>query len=390
MQVRYAVSMGLAGLGVLAVVATAPALMGAQASPAELARLEKAQSQEAKAQAEKKAQAEATAKAEHEAQQQAEKAKVVVREKSGPVVVEVEEGDQPERRVVVREGPGPMWVGEGGPRLGIRVRDVGKDDVAKYKLPGLTGVVVEEVTTESAAEKAGVKQGDVVMQLDGETIRSAMQLTRIVRETAPGRAVKLNVMRDGKRMDLEATPAGGGDPMTFVIDRERIRGDVQKQMQELREQLRPAPRMAPVPRPVPEPAPGEPPPRWRQEQPERLFEFFGPGEGPMAFAFAGRGRLGVTVQELTPDLATYFGVKDGVLVSSVQADTPAAKAGVKAGDVITSVDDKAVTRSSELIQALRDKDGEVTIGVTRDKKAMTLKTTLEKPKAPTVTRRIRA
>jgi membrane-associated protease RseP (regulator of RpoE activity) len=387
MKVRHSVSIGLAGLGVLAVVATAPALMGAQAGPADLARLEQEQTQEAKAQAEKKAQAEAKARAEHDAQ---ERAKVIVREKSGPVVVEVQEGDQPDRRVIVREGAGPLWVGEGGPRLGIRIRDVGKDDVAKYKLASQAGVVVEEVTKESAAEKAGVKQGDVVMQLDGEAIRSAMHLTRLVRETAPGRSVKLGVMRDGKRMDLDATPSGGGDPMTFTIDRDRIRADVEKEMQALREKMRSAPRMERAPMPEPEPAPGEPPLRWRMEQPERLFEFFGQGEGPMAFAFSARGRLGVTVQELTPELAAYFGVKDGVLVSGVQADTPAAKAGLKAGDVITSVDDKAIARSSELVQALRDKDGEVTIGVTRDKKAMSLKATIEKPKAPTVTRRIRA
>jgi len=88
------------------------------------------------------------------------------------------------------------------------------------------------------------------------------------------------------------------------------------------------------------------------------------------------------VQELTPELAAYFGVKDGLLVSAVQADTPAAKAGIKAGDVIGTVDGKGVITSSELIKELADKEGEVTIGVTRDKKPLSLKATLEPRKAP--------
>jgi serine protease Do len=95
-----------------------------------------------------------------------------------------------------------------------------------------------------------------------------------------------------------------------------------------------------------------------------------------------RGRLGVNVQELTPDLAAYFGVKDGLLVNSVRADTPAARAGIKAGDVIGTVNGKAVTTPDELIKELADKEGEVALGVTRDKKPLPLKATLEPRKAP--------
>jgi serine protease Do len=111
------------------------------------------------------------------------------------------------------------------------------------------------------------------------------------------------------------------------------------------------------------------------------LQFFGDGASNFVFSM-GRGRLGVNVQELTPDLAAYFGVKDGLLVSAVQADTPAAKAGIKAGDVIGSVNGKTVLSPAELVRELADKDGEVTIGLTRDKKALSLKATLEPRKAP--------
>jgi len=141
------------------------------------------------------------------------------------------------------------------------------------------------------------------------------------------------------------------------------------------------------------PAPGQPVPpggafRWRQGVPlpapeGDVLQWFGEGGAPGNFTFMlGRGRLGVNIQELTPELAAYFGVKDGLLVNSVQADTPAAKAGLKAGDVIGTVNGKAVTTPNELIKELADKDGEVAIGVTRDKKPLSLKATLEPRKTP--------
>jgi len=91
----------------------------------------------------------------------------------------------------------------------------------------------------------------------------------------------------------------------------------------------------------------------------------------------------VRAQELTPELAKYFGVSDGVLVSGVDADTPAAKAGLKAGDVITAIDGKVVKSPGELVAQLAGKQGEVTMSVTRDKTALTLKATLEPPRMRT-------
>ncbi len=67
----------------------------------------------------------------------------------------------------------------------------------------------------------------------------------------------------------------------------------------------------------------------------------------------GRGRLGVTVQPLTPQLAAYFGVKDGLLITSVRDESPAAAGGLKAGDVITTVNGTSVTTQSDLIHVLR-------------------------------------
>ena len=103
--------------------------------------------------------------------------------------------------------------------------------------------------------------------------------------------------------------------------------------------------------------------------------------GAMIPRISPRGRLGVQTNDLTPQLAEYFGAKDGgVLVTSISKDSPAEKAGLKAGDVITSVNGEHVRHADELIDGLRDsKSAEVTIGILRDKKESSVKATIEQP-----------
>ena len=106
--------------------------------------------------------------------------------------------------------------------------------------------------------------------------------------------------------------------------------------------------------------------------PPRMFEFDD---------LLGRssGRLGITVDDLSSQLAEYFGAKDGVLVTSVTAGSVAAKAGLKAGDVITSVNGSDVMSPANLrrrIGRLTDSE-DVTLGIVRDRKPLTLKGKLE-------------
>jgi len=305
--------------------------------------------------------------------QQAEKPKVekqtiTVHKSTGgePVVVTVEgePGQNPKVMTHMLQGEPMIAALGGGPRLGIQIRDLGKEDLAKFKISSQNGVVVDEVMKDAAAEKAGVKAGDVVVQFDGENVRSAAQLTRLVRETVAGRTVKMGVIRDGKRMDLDVAPAEAEDVFNLAVAGEGL--------PKLERNLEVVPERGQVYRfERPTPSPGGTL-TWNERA---------PATGNFVFS-TGRGRLGVNVQELTPELAAYFGVKDGLLVNGVQADTPAAKAGIKAGDVIGTVNGKAVVTSSELIEELAGKEGEVTIGVTRDKKALSLKATLEPRKAP--------
>lgn len=237
-----------------------------------------------------------------------------------------------------------VFVGGGG-RLGVSIRDVDKADVEREKLAGVWGAAIEEVRSGSPAEKAGLKAGDVLIEYDGERIRSARQLTRLVSETPEGRSVKAAAMRAGKRLDVDLTP----EFASRALLSERARADLESLGHDLRLKIQP--------------------------EIERLRDLY--VEPPLAFEFGGRiqtGRLGVSAQDLTPQLAEYFGVKDGVLVSAVTGDSVAAKAGLKAGDVITAIDGSPVASVADVRRRVeRLDDGEdFTIAISRDRKALTL------------------
>src|SRR5207253_2107709 len=91
-------------------------------------------------------------------------------------------------------------------------------------------------------------------------------------------------------------------------------------------------------------------------------------------------RIGVSTQSLTKQLADYFGAKDGgLLITSVNDNSPAAKAGLKAGDVITAVDGEKVTSSGDVSRAINKKqDGDVTLTILRDRNTRTITLTPEK------------
>ncbi|MGH9163563.1 MAG: S1C family serine protease [Vicinamibacteraceae bacterium] len=94
--------------------------------------------------------------------------------------------------------------------------------------------------------------------------------------------------------------------------------------------------------------------------------------------------MGVSVQPLTPQLAEYFGVKSGVLIFSVEADSPAAKAGLRAGDVVTAVEGRAVEDVAAIRRAVRDLDNrDATLSVTRDGQSRSVKVTFPEPAWPT-------
>jgi serine protease Do len=259
-----------------------------------------------------------------------------------------------------------------GSRLGVMVSDLpstrqpsqaNADSLRAGDQPQ-TGVRIDEVVQDSPAEQAGIKAGDVVVEYDGERVRGARQFTRLVQETPEGRSVKIGVLRDGKRETVDATPDQGSEIGEWGSG---FRGfDSDAFMRRLPEFDF----------------------RYEDREPRR-FEYRLP-EGfripaPGSRMPSSRGRLGVSVQSITPELSEYFGAKNGgALVSRVTPESAASKAGLKAGDVITAINGRSIRDSDDLVREIEDSDpstspgasGEVTIVILRDKKEMTLKASL--------------
>ena len=265
----------------------------------------------------------------------------------------------------VAHGQTSIWTGDGeaqivelfggSSRVGLSVRDVEDEDVKGTK-PATPGALVSEVHDDTPAATAGFKTGDVIVEFDGERVRSARQFVRLVQETPSGRKVQAGVMRDGQRVTLSVTPRESDRSHAFHKLRD---------LQDFGRAFRYRPPSPPAPpkyndlRPVPPPRP----PRVREF--DDYYDVFGRSSS----------RLGISVDELSDQLASYFGTKQGVLVTTVRDDSPAAKAGIKAGDVITSVNGSPIVAPSDLRRRIQqiDDGGEFTIELVRDKKTITVK-----------------
>jgi len=228
----------------------------------------------------------------------------------------------------------------GGTWLGVRLEEVTAEKAKELKLAGEYGVILKDVEENSPAAKAGVAKGDVILEFAGEKVRGAAHLRRLVRETPAGRSVTLLVSRAGQTKTLsaklEARPGGA-----FTL-----------------------PEMPAMPPMLP-------------DFDIRIPEF--------DFGWRARGaRLGISADELTPQLAQYFGVKQGkgILVREVVVGSAAEKAGLKAGDVIVQVDGQDVDTVGKLRRALAGEKEtkearKVTLTIVRDKREQTLTVELE-------------
>jgi S1-C subfamily serine protease len=237
---------------------------------------------------------------------------------------------------------------DGSSWLGVETHEVTADKAKELKLSAERGVVLGKIVPDSPAAKGGLKENDVVTEINGQRVEGAAQFRRMIHEIPAGRSIQLTVWRDGRTQTVSATLGKS-------------------------EERRHAIKMA-TPRPgtfafrIPE-IPDIPSMEWNGNM---LF-----GGGP---------RLGIDAEDLSGQLGAFFGAPDGegILVREVNSGSPAEKAGVKAGDVITSLNGERIRTIGELREKLSakrdDKDRTVKLGVLRNKSEVSL--TVELP-APT-------
>ncbi|HVN20552.1 MAG TPA: PDZ domain-containing protein [Dongiaceae bacterium] len=222
--------------------------------------------------------------------------------------------------------------------LGVDIADVTKERLSALKLNDEKGVEVTMVDQDAPAGKAGIKEHDVILTMNGTSIESGAQLRRMIHETPPGRMVTLGLSRDGQPLTLKVQLA-----------------DKQKEMGSW-------------------PKPGD---IHVNIPPMHIPDIDIPAMNMVVVTSSARS--GLMVENITPQLGEFFGVKDGngVLVRSVEKGSRAERAGFHAGDVIIKVNGHAVHDTSDFSHAVNSRSGDsVSVGVMRDKKEQTVNLSL--------------
>lgn len=228
--------------------------------------------------------------------------------------------------------------------LGLGVKEIDANRAKELKLKEEHGVEVSYVDEDAPAGKAGVKVSDVVLEYNGQRVEGKEQFIRIVGETPVGRQVKLSIIRQGAPMTLTATIARRSNSMVTARSARKIADDVRLEAEKLR---------------------------------SRIQEEWG-ANMPRPYMGWSNGRLGVEAESLSDQLATYFGVKEGVLVRSVLKGSAAETAGIKAGDVIVKFDNSKVATPREIatqLRAARQKKS-IPLQLMRERKEMSLEVNL--------------
>lgn len=219
--------------------------------------------------------------------------------------------------------------------LGVSLADLDAARAKELHLPSVDGAEIKEVFPDSPAAKAGLKPGDVIVRFHGQEVISVRELTRMVREEPPNRTVAMSVMR-------------GGRPVSFTVQIGRMNAASRR----IGAEAWPAIEIPPMPNfhvSIP-PMPAMPvAPEISLDGAQPLFRLVHPSAAI----------LGIAVEDITGQLAHYFGVNadHAVLVRSVAAGGIADTAGLRAGDIILSLGDTKIGSVQALYSAIRQHEG---------------------------------
>ncbi len=223
--------------------------------------------------------------------------------------------------------------------LGVDIADVTTERLSALKLKEEKGVEVTMVDQDAPAGKAGIKEHDVILTMNGSSVESGAQLRRMIHEMPPGRVVSFGLSRDGQPMTVKVQLADKHSEFAFHGPKP---GDIHVNIPEI-----------------------------------HIPDIDIPSINMVVVTQSERS--GLMVENITPQLGEFFGVKNGngVLVRSVEKGSRAEKAGIRAGDVIVKVNDQPVHDTSDFTHAVRSRNGNsVSVGVMRDRKEQNLNLTL--------------
>ncbi len=231
--------------------------------------------------------------------------------------------------------------------LGVNIRDLDDHAARALGLKSTTGVEVTAVDHDAPAGKAGLHLRDVILTVDGKPVTSALQFRETMKAFPPNKIVELGIVREGK-------------PMKFAI---KLADRLKLQQQAWLQHFSVAPpQLGNTFSSVSSKQGGSPGGDDDSDDSEQLV-------------LTRPYRIGAVLDSLGPQLAAYFGVKDGtgMLVKNVDPDSPAAQAGLQAGDVVLKLNDDTITTPMDWIRAMRKvEDKPIQLTIMRNKRAETL------------------
>ncbi|MDO9547824.1 MAG: PDZ domain-containing protein [Candidatus Marinimicrobia bacterium] len=207
--------------------------------------------------------------------------------------------------------------------LGVGISEITPSIRREAGLKDQTGILINAVYDNSPAEDADLKESDIILKYDGKSVQYVDELVEMVQNTHPKSKVKLEIFRDGKTIDKKVAIG-------------------------------------------------------KKKNYERHYSL--PYRQKIRISHD-RPYLGAQVQDLSKDLAEYFQVEEykGVVITEVVAGSPAEKAGLKSGDVITKIGDEAIHFTEDLYYSLKDykKGAKVAVEIVRKGKTQTVEVTLD-------------
>ncbi|HZZ38052.1 MAG TPA: PDZ domain-containing protein [Acidobacteriaceae bacterium] len=230
--------------------------------------------------------------------------------------------------------------------LGVSTRDVDTERASQLKLKETRGAEIVTIDHDAPASKAGLHIHDVLLSLNNQPIDGQAQLSRMLREIPPGHTVTFLLSRDGQLVTLQVQ----------LADRSTIEADAWSQH-------------------IPVPDPDEFPDQAGSSLYGNSF-IAGVGHNPLY--------TGLELDMLGPQLANYFGVHDGqgLLVKRVDDNSPAAVAGLRAGDVITKVNGQVMATTNQWFKTIHSNRGkQIQLTVIRERRENTVPMIAGRPKS---------
>jgi len=256
------------------------------------------------------------------------------------------------------------WSFDEGSYLGVQTTEVNRENFSKFGLRDVRGVAVEKVIEGSPAQAAGLQAGDVIVRFNGQEIASSRMLTRLVNEVSPDHTAKITVVRGGSERELSVTmgkrPTPKWEDGSFNFKFPDNFPNVEMPNVEI-------PKIPPMPK--------------IDVMPHIDMPNMPNFDQNFTWHFGSSRQIGVSLVGLTKQLADSFGVAGGAMISEVRENSPAAKAGLKAGDIILEIDSKAIKGDGDLMRAMGEKkEGDVTLTIVRNGSRQTVKVTPEEGK----------